>query len=966
MFNYSAGKLKTYDQLNFELFAGNSDNLIETFYIDSSNRIWIGTKDHLITGNIIPGGQIKVQEKLPFRGISVIKEDRDGNMWIGTVNALFKVNKGETLHSLKEIYTAHVPDICVLSSGEIMFSSYEKGIFIMKNDSIKKVSFFPDEAGVSDILPQCITLFEDSKKRIWIGSYGKGLLCLDNNETYLLNHTYGLPSNDVLCFQEDAKGNIWISTSFGLSRIDPDHRITNFFSSDGTLGDQFHEKAGMLHADGRIFFGGNHGLTFFYPLGIGANDYSPPVHLEDLKVMNRSIQPAPKGSLLQKSIAFADHITLNHKHSVVSLDYSGIDFLAPQKLTYAYKLEGFDKDWNHVGIYRRATYSNLAPGSYTFMVKAINGDGIESVSPAVLSLTVKPAPWFSWPAWIIYFIILFAGIFLLVRLWLRIKLSKQQLIIEQHEREREKEIAEMKMTFFTNISHELRTPLTLISAPLEQLLSFDNLNQPMQKLLHVISRNVQRLLLLMNQLLDFRKMEEGMLSLKVARVDLIACIRSIMKTFDFYAQEKQISLRLYADNDQLEMYIDIDKLEKIMHNLLSNAIKYTPHGGSIRIHVCLLTIEETYALYLLQKVDAFDYIEISVSDTGPGVPADKINELFHRYKQLHTTGQPDYAGTGIGLHFTKKLVETHKGKILAKVEETGGMKFSFILPLNPDIYTEEEKIIYPSGFNFTHEETNDENNVIQNRTHKYTILLAEDNIDLMSFLHNLLNEDYNLIQAIDGDEAWILVQKEMPDMVVSDVLMPGINGYRLCANIKQTPELSHIPVMLLTAKSSEHDKIEGLEQGADLYICKPFNVDYLLLSIRNLFKGREVLRTFYSSPQSRNDETLSVKLSYHDQVFMDNLTGLLKKELSNTDMNIDSIARELGYSRTNFYRKLKGLTDMSPVDFIRSYRLRCAAEMIQDGKYHLNEIAEKAGFGTYSYFSMSFKKQFGVAPKDYK
>lgn len=968
LFHYSSGKLQLYNSLNSDIFANSNDVLIESLFIDSQNRIWITTTEQLIVGNITRGGRLSIRERKSLKGVGDIAEDNEGNIWIGSISGLYKLEKNLDFTHLEEICQGHVPDICFLSSGDMLFTLYGKGIFRINNGEKRPETYSISYKEAQSVIHQCITLFEDSRKRIWMGSYREGLLCLTSESCHLYTHNNGLPSNDALCIMEDGQGDIWVSTSYGLSRIKSGNTLINYFSNDGLQGNQFHEKAGLNHSDGRIFFAGNHGLTFFNPASVIPNKYPPLIHLEDLKIMNQSVRPAEKGSVLSKNIAFTKHISLNHRQSVIAFDYSGIDFLAPQKLTYAYKLQGFDKEWNHVEHFRRASYSNLSPGNYRFIVKAINGDGVESPVPGELDITVKPAPWLSWQAWTAYAIILSLIVFYLLRLWFKIKLNKQQLTLEQNEREREREVAEMKMTFFTNISHELRTPLTLISAPLEQLILIEGHSQPVQRLLETVSRNVQRLLQLMNQLLDFRKMEAGMLSLKVAPLDLVQSIRNIKMAFEFEAKEKQIDLLFESVLENTDdILLDIDKIEKILHNFLSNAIKHTPARGNIRISLSELSGEEAYSRYSMDRQPLCPYVEVSVADSGPGISPDKMGELFVRYRQLETGGRRDYAGTGIGLHYSKRLVETHKGYIRAQIRDEGGMNFSFILPLGQSVYSDDEKEMHSSTIKPAIEPVISENINQEEETssHRYSVLVAEDSLELMVFLRNLLSDSYELLEAVDGTEAWEIAQHESPDLIISDVLMPGMNGYLLCEKVKQHPELSHIPVILLTAKSTEYDQIVGLEKGADIYICKPFNVTYLLLSIRNLLQSREKLRNFYSMPQTDKDEEVPVRLSFHDQQFMDKFTILLKAEMSNTDLNINYLSRELGFSRTNFYRKLKGLTDMSPVDFIRSYRLRCAAEMIQEGEFHLNEIAEKTGFGTYSYFSISFKKQFGVSPREY-
>ena len=958
----SSGKLISYNSQNSDLFQ--DDNcLIESLFIDSRSRIWIGLTDQLIEGKISDEGKITGVSRKDLQRVGTMKEDRDGNLWIGSLYGLFRIEKGNSDLPPQLIYSSNVPDICILESGDLLFSSYGEGIFRLSPNDTIPLPFSPFSGKSAMVTQHCITLYQDTQQRIWMGSYGGGLLCLSPDSGYIhFDQRSGLPSNDILCFQEDKHGDMWMSTSFGISRLRlADTVFVNYFSSDGTLGDQYHEKAGLKHSDGRIFFAGNHGLTFFNPMGVLTNKYPPAVLLEDLKILNQSIRPA-SGYVLTKSLPFAKQIMLNHKQSVVSIDYSGIDFLVPQKLTYAYQLKGFDAKWNFVGNYRRATYSNLPPGKYVFKVKAINGEGIESSSPATLQITVKPAPWFSWQALVLYLLGLVSVILILFRAGINKKMGQRMLEMEHFEREREREVSEMKMNFFTNISHELRTPLTLISAPLEQILSMKTLDSVSMRLLNTISRNVQNMLKLINQLLDFRKMENGILGLQVEQTDAIQFIRNIQEVFIFPAEKKRVILEFAPHTSRFTLWIDTDKIEKILHNLLSNALKHTPANGTVKILTNELSIAEANSRYQTQN---YSYFEVIVSDTGTGVPADRLDELFVRYRQIEGPSgrKPDYGGSGIGLHYTKFLVETHYGQIRAKIKDEGGMAFSFILPIG-EVYSENEKKT---------EKKITENRIHVNRgtkaeksqKHPYTILIAEDNAELMNFIRNLLSSQYELIEALDGDKAWLLTQSEFPDLILSDVLMPGLSGYELCSRVKQHPSLSHIPVILLTAKSTVSDQVEGLEQGADAYICKPFHIDYLLLTIKNLFMSRDRLRQYFSTPQTKENTTTPVILNQHDQKFMDKLTQILERELANPDLNIESIARDLGFSRTGFYRKIKGLTDMSPVDFTRSYRLRRAAEMIRENSLSLSEVAGKTGFNFYPYFSKSFKKHFGISPKEY-
>jgi len=970
LFNYSpSGKILTYNIQNSDLFDGNSGP-IESLFVDSKNRIWIGLAEQLISGTVSPDGHIDILARENIEQVRMMKEDRHGNLWISSWNGLFKLETKKTISDkIQAIYLSNVPDMCILNSGDLLFSSYGEGIFrLAEGDTIPRKIEMPEKE--MTIAQGCVTLFEDSQHRVWMGSYGHGMLCWSNGEYLTFTKKEGLPNNNVLCFQEDRQGNIWMSTSNGISNLNlADTTFTNYSASDGTLGNQYHEKGGLKHSDGRIFFSGNHGLTFFNPMIVLPDKNRPVVHLEDLKILNRSVQPEADDLVLPMSITYVSNITLNHKQSNFSLDYTGIDFITPDKLTYAYKLEGFDENWNYMGNFRRAAYSNLPAGKYTFYVKAINSEGLESLRPASIQITIKPAPWFSWQAWVLYVLAFISGTFLLFRLSFKMKMNRRLLEIEHSEREREHEISEMKMNFFTNISHELRTPLTLISAPLEQLTGLEASNDTSTRLLNTISRNVRSMLRLIDQLLDFKKMENGILSLEVQEEDMILFIRNILEVFVYPAEKKQVDLVFIPHIPRLIMWLDTDKLEKILHNLLSNALKHTPERGHIKLVANELTcIEATKKYGEAAGLQDFPYVEIVVSDSGPGIPEDKMGELFVRYRRINGPSgfRPDYGGNGIGLHYTKRLVETHHGTIQAINQPNGGMSFSFVLPIG-NVYSDNEKKV---NQNTLLPENKQEYPLKQNEVETkkpYTILIAEDNVELMDFIRNLLNSQYELLEAPDGDKAWEIAQNGQPDLILSDVLMPGISGYQLCAQVKNHPGLSHIPVILLTAKSTVFDQLEGLEQGADVYICKPFNVDYLLLTIKNLFMLRDRLRQFYVTPQTQKEHETSipVALSPHDQKLMNKLTLILERELSNPDLNVDYIGRDLGFSRTAFYRKIRGLMDMSPIDFLRSYRLRKAAEMLHEGSLSLTEISDSTGFSSYSYFSKSFKKHYGVTPKEY-
>ena len=970
LYRYSPGK----EFVAFTNLMPEKREFLEEVFIDSEERVWIAFETQLIIARVTESGEMQVIRRLDIDDVRTIKEDKEGNIWLGTWNGLFKISILNDQVMIDEIYSANIPDISILDSGDIIFSSYGEGLFRMnKTSGVLLPLDCPDE--VNHITSTCVTLFEDDNQHVWIGSYGNGALCYYDGGYKHYSKENGLPSNNVLCIQEDkVSGDIWMSTSHGISRLKfsgNDTLITNFFKSDGTLGDQYHEKAGCRSTDGRIFFAGNHGLTFFNPSSILPNDNTPLINIEDLKIFHESVRPAPQNSILKENINYTREITLTHRQTTISLDYAGIDYFAPDKLTYKYKLEGFDKQWNYVGIFRRATYSNLPAGKYQFFVSATNGDGVESIHPACLKILIKPAPWFTWQAWVFYSVVILFMIFIVLRFWFNQRINRQLIEMEHNERMREKEVSQMKIIFFTNISHEFRTPLTLISAPLEKLYKSATFDENNLKLLDIVYRNVQRMLQLINQLLDFVKIENGILLLNVQYSDLIQKLNEIYDSFLYLSKIKNIKLFFDPQITDQFVWIDTDKLEKIMYNLLSNAIKHTPTNGTIEIFTCLLNREDCIQKYGNPKhTDCNMFVEISVSDTGPGISEDRLKELFIRYRQIRSSSgsNPDYSGSGIGLHYTKMLVESHKGEIHARTKFEGGMEFSFIIPAH-DVYKDNEKgevqddmftLDFPNREGVSMSTQRD-----QNRQKCNSVLIVEDNIELMDFISELLSEKHEVIKAIDGNKAWELMQSESPDLILSDVLMPGISGYELCSRVKTSKEFCHIPVVLLTAKTSMPDQIVGLELGANAYICKPFNSDYLLLMIDNLLKNKEILHEYFSTPRKKNDDPIPVTLNRHDQLFMGKLTAFLEENLPDSKLNIDYIAREMGFSRTAFYRKIKGLTGISPNDFLCKYRLKCAAEKILDDSASLIEISEQTGFTSYSYFSKLFKKHFGVSPSDY-
>ncbi|MBQ6081622.1 MAG: response regulator [Bacteroidales bacterium] len=953
LYRYSpSGRL---EKIDISAVQPSGGDYLEGVFVDSHDRLWLFFEGQLSLARAL-GGKAQKMATFPLVHVRCIKEDSSGNIWIGAWNGMYQFGDNTPQPvKVENNNVVNISDILPLKDGRILFSSYAWDVFYLKDDDLYQTDI-PDEG--RDMIHNVITMAQDLRGRIWLGSYGYGLLCWDGDKVLRLTSADGLPDNNILSFQQDFSGSMWVSTFHGIARISlqddlQDAEIQVF------PGLQYHEKSGCRSSDGLVFFGGNHGLTFFDPKSLSATRQCPTIHLEDLKIWGQSVRPAPKGSVLKQTLAYTDRISLDHRQRSFAIDFAGNDFFSSNNLTYKYRLKGFDKDWVDAGTYRRASYSNLHPGDYTFEAVAIGEDGVESPDPARLQIHVKQVPWFSWWAILLYLLLFSLLAWLLLRSAMNARLARERAELERSEKEREREMSNMKTVFFTNISHELRTPLTLITAPLEKLLAKPGQDENTTSLLEGIHRNSSRMMMLINQLMDFSKIENGVYSLGVKYADVIPILHETFSSFSFVAEKKGISLSFAPHRPSEYMWVDEDKIVKILDNLLSNALKHTPPGGIVEVRTAAVDDAGIYGL------EDGRYLEISVLDTGRGVPEDKLDELFVRYRKIEGRDgrRPDYSGNGIGLHYTKNMVEKHHGKITARLRPTGGMNFSFVLPLD-DVYAEGEKVlgeVAPQPAITPKAES-----LETASSGERTVLVVEDNAELRDFLVGLLNEQYHVLEAADGAKAWQMLQDNQPELVVSDVIMPGLSGYELCAKIKESQRLCHILVILLTAKTSHEEQIEGLESGADAYICKPFHADFLLRTIQNLLHTKDVLKQYFTLPSYAAGAVSEMDLPETDKAFLEKLTSIMEANLANPDLNVDLIARQMGYSRTAFYLKVKRLTGTAPNDMVLAYRFKAAAEAIRGTRTSLSDIAEKTGFGSYSYFSKAFKKHFGVSPKEYR
>ena len=634
-------------------------------------------------------------------------------------------------------------------------------------------------------------------------------------------------------------------------------------------------------------------------------------------------------------------------------------------------LEGFDKHWIDANNNREAYYANIPAGKYLFKVRATNNDKSVIEAENSVEVLVEPPLWLTWWAVCLYVLSFAAVVYLVAKMRRHLNEEKMAVLRERQEKEQEKKVNEMNMSFFANISHEFRTPLTMISGPVNQLIESPDLTVENKRLLNIVQRNIRRMLRLVNQLLDFNKLENDTLKLQVKPIDLIAQLRNLTDIFRVTANEKGVTFRTYGLEDSLIIWADEDKLDKICFNLLSNAMKFTQAGGKVEFGLDVISREEALKLFNLGDKDVDSrYMKIVVKDNGPGIPENQLERIFDRYYQLENQMRGVYNwGTGIGLYFAKTLARMHHGYLKAGNRDEGtGAAFTLLLPISESSYADSEKVqlevkddscpYIVSSVTYT-----DLPSSMSDEGRK-KVLLVDDDAEVIHYMKELLAPYYDVQSRFDADSAYTLMKEEAVDIVISDIVMPGKTGYELCRQIKDNIQISHIPVILLTAKATVEDQVQGLGCGADAYVTKPFEPQYLLALVQSQLSNRERIRSILAEStavESLEDNALSPQ----DSTFMRELYQLMEDELSNSELDIAKMTEMLHISRTKFYYKVKGLTGENPSVFFKRYKLNRAAELLSDSRYNVSEIADLTGFSTLSHFSTSFKKQFGVSPSEY-
>jgi signal transduction histidine kinase/ligand-binding sensor domain-containing protein/DNA-binding response OmpR family regulator len=920
---------------------------------------------------------------------SIFMDSRQ-NIWLGTVGGGVNIydRRNDSFNQITELkgsdaYTES------FELSKVVYQIYEDneknlwfctgwGLYLFDRDNKTIKNWVHDQNDTTSISGLHVQLaYEDSKGNLWIGTwFGLNLFNREDGKFTRYETKDGLPSNDINGILEDNHGNLWLSTSQGISKFDPENvTFKNYNVNDGLQGQRFNERSFAKLKTGEFVFGGVNGFTIFHPDSIKDFKTIPPVVITDFQIFNKSVRSGDKNSPLQKDICLTDEIILPHYQNSISFEFAVLDYINTKNNKYKYFLEGFHKDWVETSSdHRVAAFTNLHPGTYIFRVKGSNGKGVWNNEGAKVKIIITPPWWKTTMAYIFYILLTGFIIWIIWKEQLRRVRMRHELEMKQFETSKLQELDQMKSCFFANISHEIRTPLTLILGPLEQIIS-EASKEKWKKQMQIMFRNGRNLLRLINQLLDFSKLESGRMSLKAKEMNIVPLLKGMVYSFDSMAKRKHITLTFKCDMEVIPVYIDSDKLGKIMANLLSNAFKFTSEGGEISVQLSVIRNENKESLDAL-PVDKI--IEIRVTDTGIGIAPQHLDHIFDRYYQVEN--KYERAGTGIGLALTRELVELHHGRIT--VESEPGKGTTFIIQflsgkdhlksdeIIDDFATEDSQAdIIQEEIEPVSEETIESPRVIAGKKTAEVkkdlpvILIVEDIEDVRNYIRGFMESHYRISEAQDGEDGFEKAIEMIPDLIISDVMMPKMDGFQLCEKLKTDERTSHVPVILLTARASEASKLEGLETGADEYIIKPFSAKELTIRVKNLIEQRRKLRERFTQDITLSPKDIAVTSA--DERFLKRAMGIIEKYMSEPGFGVDVFGKEIGLSHSQLHRKIRALTNLSPVEFIRTLRLKRAASLLEQEYGNVAEIAYEVGFNNPSYFAECFRKLFGKSPSEY-
>ena len=938
-----------------------SNNILKCLYIDGE-KILCGTSVGTIY-SFDPKTEkftllYELAEKNP---IYVIQRDRAGNLIIGGVNRIGllsvspsgKMQKLFPLQDSKTLEFYNVRSFLEVESGVFLVGTRSNGLFLYDgNKGVYKQFKKIDEQ--TDGLPEnfVVELIKDSKGRIWVGTFGGGFSLFDiENESFTTyNSEAGLLDNSICAIVENDDGHLWISTISGLSDFDPENlTFTNYTSHNAININEFSFQSGIKTSNGSLFFGGNNGIVSFNPSYLDINPFVPPVVLENLYINNeRIIVGSP---ILEKSLNLTKQIKLKHNQSNVSIEYSALNYIFPERNQYSYILEGFDETWNLVENRRTVYYTNIPPGKYVFRVKASNNDGIWNEEGASLQIIISPPYWKTWWAYSLYVIFILSIIYFIIRYFKVRERLENDIRLKQLEAKTQKEFHEARNRLFTNFSHELRTPLTLIMSPLSEIIENEELQPELKNRMQTMQSNSQRLLRIVNNLMDFQKNESGMLKIRASKSDIIEFIKEMTLIFMEMASARHIDLTFNSSDESIICLFDKSLMEKVLFNFLSNAIKNTPNGGKIDVS--------------LSRNEKYNMLLVEIIDTGIGISPEDLKKIFVPFYQV-SQSEHAHSGTGLGLSLSKSIIELHHGKVWAESDGKNGSAFKFTLPLSETAFQSDE--IAPdledeNTLQYTIETSEEDLQEEATTEIKYTILIVEDNPDVRKYIKISLEKTYNILEANNGEDGLIKAFNYLPDLILTDLMMPKMDGINMCLKLKNDLRTSHIPIIMITARTTPGDIFEGYETGADDYIIKPFNISLLKIRVKNILQSREKLKELYGKKFAL--KTLGVEAKSLDEKFMQKLYEIIDREIANPDLDISNFYQELGMSRSSLYRKIKTITNLPPGEFIRNFRLETAKKLLKQEGVSISDVYVAVGFNSHSYFSNSFKAAYGVSPTEY-
>ncbi|WGQ08780.1 two-component regulator propeller domain-containing protein [Pedobacter gandavensis] len=981
-FNRSNNTYTAY-KINLNDKAGLTSNLIKTICKDKAGNLLIGTHHgglnffNTVSKTFQHIVNIKDSSNTASTAeIIAICAASDQNIWVGTYSGL---NLLKTVNGHYETQTRKSPVESKLQNKRIQFlyEDRDKNLWIGTQAglhayhlSTKKLrSFFKDKGNADQLQSDYINcIVQISNGNLAIGTYFGGLSIYNPKSGKFKTYTEkeGLSNNNVLGIIEDEQRNLWISTDHGLSKFDPKTQTFRIYTkSDGIAGNDFNVRSYFKDSAGELFFGGYNGLTSFFPAEIEINSQTNPIIFTGLKLFNKPVTVDGPDQLLKEDISSSKSITFGHDQNHFTIGFALLNYIKPDKNRYSYKLESYDEEWNEVSN-PFATYTNLPSGTYTFLVKGKNNDGTPGGSVASIDIHILPPIWASWWAYCIYALIISIILFLSVRYLIIRALLK-----------RSEDIQQMKLSFFTNISHEIRTPLTLILGPLENLLKSTEGQYDLHKQVLPIKNNADRLMRLITELMDFRKADSGYLKLNISPENIVSFSKEIFYAFQHLAVSRNIRYTFNSTDDPILLYFDKVQMEKVLFNLLSNAFKFTDDEGSISLSID----------------DQGDAVEIKIRDNGKGIPYESQNKLFSNFFQVDEQGS-NHIGSGIGLALSKSVVEAHHGKIgiesnVATAVKAGDTCFTVKLKkgkahFKADQLQENQVHDYsissfadaPAASATTAAQTStiaennrqmESNELSPSGTEKSTlsaketVLIVEDNPEIRDLIANLMKPQYQVEESVNGLKGWEAAIELLPDLIICDIMMPVMDGLELCRRLKTDERTSHIPVILLTARSSHIHQVSGLETGADVYVTKPFSTALLELNVRNLLQSRAMMRQKYAQQVILQPQNIVIGAT--DQAFMEKVMAYIEANLADQEVGVPELAIEVGMSQPILYKKIRAITDLSVNDFIKTIRLKKAAQLLEHKVYTISEISYLVGFNDPKYFSREFKKQYGVTPR---